>query len=102
MTPPLVRIVHLSIAPAHRAAFEAYVAQKIKVVADQPGCLSAAWLRAHDGSYFTYSHWRAEEFLEDYRKSATFAEIWPTLKAWFDAPARAWSCDLLTQPPCSV
>jgi antibiotic biosynthesis monooxygenase (ABM) superfamily enzyme len=33
----LTRIVHLSIAPEHREAFEAYVAQKIKVVADQPG-----------------------------------------------------------------
>jgi quinol monooxygenase YgiN len=101
-TAPLVRIVHLSIAPAHRAEFEAYVAQKITVVAEQPGCRSATWLRARDGSYFTYSVWVAEEFLEDYRRSATFAEIWPTLKAWFDAPARAWSCDPLTEPPCSA
>jgi len=93
---PLIRIVHLQVAPAHRAAFEAYVATKIKVVANQPGCLRATWLRAHDGSYFTYSEWRSEEFLQQYRESATFAEIWPTLKAWFDTPARAWSCDLLT------
>ncbi|MEN9431800.1 MAG: hypothetical protein RL753_229 [Bacteroidota bacterium] len=100
MSQTLTRIVHLSVAPEHREAFEAYVAQKIKVVADQPGCLSATWLRAHDGTYFTYSQWRGEEFLEDYRRSATFAEIWPTLKAWFDAPARAWSCDTLTPSPC--
>ena len=102
MSTPLIRIVHLHVAPHHREAFEAYVGTQIKVVANQPGCLSATWLRAHDGSYFTYSTWLREEFLEAYRQSATFAEIWPTLKAWFDAPARAWSCDLLTQPPCSV
>lgn len=96
----LTRIVHLSINAEHRSAFEAYVAQKISVVAAQPGCLSAEWLRATDGTYFTYSRWSAESFLEDYRKSETFAEIWPTLKAWFAAPARAWSCDTLTPPVC--
>lgn len=96
MNTPIIRIVHLHVAPQHRSSFEAYVAQKITVVAAQPGCLSATWLRADDGSYFTYSHWLAEEFLENYRKSATFAEIWPTLKAWFDAPAHAWSCEALT------
>ncbi|MEY3712111.1 MAG: hypothetical protein RL104_894, partial [Bacteroidota bacterium] len=53
MSTPLVRIVHLHVAPHHREAFEAYVGTQIKVVANQPGCLSATWLRAHDGSYFT-------------------------------------------------
>jgi quinol monooxygenase YgiN len=93
---PLTRIVHLTVAAEHAAEFEAYVAQKIHVVATQPGCLSAQWLRAQDGTYFTYTQWAGEEFLEAYRRSATFAEIWPTLKAWFAAPARAWSCDTLT------
>ena len=50
---PLTRIVHLQVALPHRAEFEAYVAQKIRIVAEQDGCLSAQWLRAQDGSYFT-------------------------------------------------
>ncbi|MFZ9778198.1 MAG: antibiotic biosynthesis monooxygenase, partial [Schleiferiaceae bacterium] len=52
MSSPLTRIVHLTVAAEHRAEFEAYVAQKIQVVASQPGCLSAQWLRAQDGTYF--------------------------------------------------
>jgi quinol monooxygenase YgiN len=99
---PLTRIVHLQVASPHRAEFEAYVAQKIRIVAEQAGCLSVQWLRAQDGSYFTYSQWENEDFLEGYRQSATFAEIWATLKAWFDAPARAWSCHHITEHPCSV
>ena len=74
-SPPLTRIFHLQVPLPHRAEFEAYVAQKIRVVAEQDGCLSVQWLRAQDGSYFTYSQWENEDFLEGYRQSGYEATI---------------------------
>ncbi|MFN5622186.1 MAG: putative quinol monooxygenase [Flavobacteriales bacterium] len=41
--------------------------------------------------FFTYSHWEAEEYLEAYRLSATFGDVWPQVKPLFGAPAEAWT-----------
>ncbi len=62
-----------------------------------PGCESLELLRlAHDGNiFFTYSTWLGEEYLEQYRHSATFAEVWPRTRALFAAPAEAWTVDVI-------
>ena len=41
--------------------------------------------------FFTYSHWEAEEFLNAYRHSETFGQVWPKTKALFSDKAEAWS-----------
>jgi autoinducer 2-degrading protein len=44
---------------------------------------------------FSYSHWRSEEDLENYRKSDLFSKIWPKTKELFNAAPDAWSTAIL-------
>lgn len=57
------------------------------------GCQHLTLLRERkDGSvFFTYSKWEDESFLEKYRHSSIFAEVWPQTKALFVSPAEAWT-----------
>ncbi len=41
--------------------------------------------------FFTYSYWEAESYLEDYRNSDLFKEVWAKTKILFSAKAEAWS-----------
>jgi quinol monooxygenase YgiN len=41
--------------------------------------------------FFTYSHWRSEMDLNNYRDSALFATVWGKTKMMFEAKAEAWS-----------
>lgn len=40
---------------------------------------------------FTYSHWKDEKALNNYRDSELFQGVWSTIKPWFAARAEAWS-----------
>jgi autoinducer 2-degrading protein len=45
--------------------------------------------------FFTYSYWKTEEDLENYRKSELFNEVWAFTKKLFNAKPEAWSVDKL-------
>jgi len=45
--------------------------------------------------FFTYSCWRSEEDLENYRKSDFFNNIWPRTKEWFAEKPQAWSTEVV-------
>jgi len=47
--------------------------------------------------FFTYSVWKSEEYLEIYRNSDLFKDIWSKTKPLFSEPAEAWSMDSLIQ-----
>jgi len=51
----------------------------------------------HPNVFFTYSVWKSEEHLENYRKSDLFKGVWSKTKPLFSAPAEAWSMDSLIQ-----
>jgi quinol monooxygenase YgiN len=61
------------------------------------GCTHLVLLRENAGGsvFFTYSKWEDPGWLEVYRKSSTFAEVWPQTKKLFAAPAEAWTVDEL-------
>lgn len=65
------------------------------------GCTHLELLRqTHGGNvFFTYSKWEDEKYLEIYRKSATFAIVWPLTKALFAEPAEAWTNEVLHAAP---
>lgn len=49
-----------------------------------------------DGNvFFTYSHWRSEKDLENYRQSELFKNVWAKTKALFSDKAEAWSNEQL-------
>ena len=43
--------------------------------------------------FFTYSYWKDEEALENYRVSSLFKEVWSETKKMFSAKPEAWSVD---------
>lgn len=57
------------------------------------GCTHLELLQSPDDEriFMTYSHWEHPDFLESYRHSALFKEIWPRTKALFSAKPEAWS-----------
>jgi (4S)-4-hydroxy-5-phosphonooxypentane-2,3-dione isomerase len=61
------------------------------------GCEYLELLRERPDSnvFFTYSHWREDKYLQQYRESETFAVVWPKTKAMFAAPAETWSTEAI-------
>lgn len=57
------------------------------------GCSHLELLKdvAADNVYFTYSYWRSEEELTNYRHSELFKETWAATKVLFLAKPEAWS-----------
>ena len=50
----------------------------------------------HDSRiFFTYSYWKNEEALENYRKSTLFNEVWTYTKKLFADKPEAWSVNKL-------
>lgn len=45
--------------------------------------------------FFTYSYWETENYLENYRQSALFDEVWTFTKKLFNDKPEAWSVDKL-------
>ena len=61
------------------------------------GCISLALLRdtSDPRVFFTYSKWEDALFVDQYRQSNVFGEVWPRVKLLFDEPAQAWSVESL-------
>lgn len=89
----LQRIVKMTFKKEHCQAFEAYFDSIKDEVGNQPGCNGVRLLKdiTENGVYFTYSYWISEEALNAYRDTPLFNEVWPKVKAWFDAKPEAWS-----------
>jgi quinol monooxygenase YgiN len=49
--------------------------------------------------FFTYSYWKDESALENYRKSAFFNEVWTFTKTLFADKPEAWSVNKLVSIP---
>lgn len=45
--------------------------------------------------FFTYSFWTSANYLEEYRNSALFKEVWSKTKVKFAEKPKAWSVDVL-------
>ncbi len=45
----------------------------------------------HPNIVFTYSNWKDEAALNNYRDSELFAGVWSTIKPWFGDKPEAWS-----------
>jgi len=66
-------------------------------IRNTPGCES---LELHEDAKlstvrYTYSIWRSEEDLNNYRHSEMFGEVWPRTKEGFAAKPQAYSLSLL-------
>lgn len=90
-----VRIVKMSFDPSKidefLAHFETYKIQ----IRNFDGCQFLELYRDKQQThvFFTYSYWRTEEDLEQYRQSDLFKLVWSQTKPLFNAKTEAWSVD---------
>lgn len=63
------------------------------IVNEFPGCYGMKLYQDIDEPtiVMTYSHWEAQENLDNYRNSEAFGAIWPKIKPWFSTKPEAWS-----------
>jgi quinol monooxygenase YgiN len=89
----LIRIVKLHFQEDRVEDFLTFFESIKQKVNTFPGCLGMKLLRGTDDPciIMTYSHWESQEDLDNYRNSATFGEIWPNIKPWFNEKPDAWS-----------
>lgn len=57
------------------------------------GCEKVELLKSVDSpsTFFTYSTWKSEQHLENYRNSELFKQTWTETKKMFSNKAEAWS-----------
>lgn len=95
----IIRIVKMTFEPSRVAefleTFEKYKAH----IRNTEGCRHLELLadKANSGIYFTYSHWDAEHYLEQYRNSELFKEVWRLTKVHFAAKPEAWSTQSVSE-----
>lgn len=89
----MIRIVKMTFEENKVDEFISYFNTINQVVNQFPGCRGMRLHRDLNPSniIFTYSDWKAESDLENYRDSQAFKTIWSTIKPWFAEKAEAWS-----------
>ncbi|WP_310377679.1 antibiotic biosynthesis monooxygenase family protein [Flavobacterium sp.] len=92
-----IRIVKMSFAEENIPAFlENFEINKDKIRNAQGNRLLELYQdKTNKCIFFTYSYWKTEEDMENYRKSELFNEVWAFTKKLFNEKPEAWSVDKL-------
>ena len=71
-----------------------------KMIRNFPGCTHLELHRDYNAKniYITYSNWKTEQDLNNYRNSELFKNVWTATKALFSAPPIAFSNQLADGP----
>ena len=93
----LVRIVKLSFNPENIEEFLSIFEATRLQIRHFEGCHKLELYRDKDNTnkFFTYSYWKDENALENYRNSAFFKTAWSNTKILFNEKPEAWSVDKL-------
>lgn len=88
-----VRIVKMTFKTENIADFEGLFEQNKDKIRAFEGChfLELYQDLNQEDIFFTYSYWEAPNFLEAYRKSELFQEVWSKTKLLFSEKPEAWS-----------
>ena len=94
----IVRIVKLIISKDKTKDFCLFFNDKKTQIEEFEGCIKVELLQdtKEPSLYFTYSHWKNEESLENYRNSVFFKNIWNNTKLYFCGKPEAWSLNKST------
>jgi quinol monooxygenase YgiN len=97
----IIRIVKMTFKPEHGDTFITLFDRYKSHIRAAAGCTQLSMWRCTDDPriFFTYSHWESPKFLDAYRHSAIFAEVWPQTKALFEAAPEAWTNEVLFELP---
>ena len=90
-----VRIVKMGFQPEKIDEFLANFEENKNKIRAFEGCLFLELYRGKDNTnqFFTYSYWKDEESLENYRHSELFKNVWTNTKVLFNEKPEAWSVD---------
>lgn len=92
-----VRIVKMGFQPENIDKFlQNFEVQKEKIRGFE-GCEFLELYRDKNNTnrFFTYSYWKDEDSLENYRNSNLFKKVWAETKIYFNEKPEAWSVDKL-------
>ena len=89
------RIVKMEFEPENVSAFVNIFKTNKDIITNFDGCHSVELLRDINTQniFFTYSIWDSESYLNKYRESNTFKDIWSKTKPLFSSKAKAWSVE---------
>lgn len=89
----IIRIVKMEFEEARIPDFLNIFSASRDLIRSFSGCMHLQLLQGQADScvFFTYSHWRDEVDLANYRSSELFKEVWADTKILFRAEPEAWS-----------
>jgi len=93
----MIRIVKMEFEKEHTTTFLNYFESIKEKVRAQEGCSHLELLqdKHNENVFFTYSIWEDEKYLNKYRDSEFFKEVWAFTKKHFNAKPLAWSVEQL-------
>ncbi len=93
----LIRIVKMSFEESKIEQFLENFNQNKQKIRNFEGCSLLKLLQDKNNSsiIFSYSYWESETYLEAYRNSELFKQVWSTTKVWFNNKPEAWSVDTI-------
>ncbi len=91
----LVRIVKMGFEESKIDTFLANFEANKKKIRGFNGCEFLELYRDKNNTtrFFTYSYWKNEKALEEYRNSELFKEVWANTKVLFNEKPEAWSVE---------
>ncbi len=91
----IIRIVKLTFKREFTEDFKKFSLNIKDDILKHEGCLHLEILRDTNNPniFFTYSHWESEVFLDKYRKTDFFVNVWSSAKKWFADKPQAWSVE---------
>lgn len=97
----IIRIVKMTFRPDAVPEFRENFEANKRSIRAFAGCKGLNLLQdIHDSNvFFTYSYWKSEDHLNDYRQSELFRAVWQKTKILFDAAPEAWSVDRVVELP---
>ncbi len=89
------RFVKMTFKPECIEDFKTLFKSKKELIAAVEGCSHVELLQDMNNTavFFTYSLWEKPSYLEAYRQSELFKNVWASTKVLFDAKPEAWSLD---------
>ncbi len=93
----LVRIVKMEFKAEEVEAFQDLFEANQHKIRNVEGCQFLELYQdvSNKNIFFTYSYWSEEKYLDQYRNSSLFKEIWSSTKVKFSAKPAAWSVQKL-------
>ncbi len=91
----MIRIVKMTFEPSKVEEFLANFRQVKEQIRNFEGVEHLELLNDKNNAniYFTYSIWKSDEYLEKYRHSDLFKDVWAKTKPLFSKKAEAWSLE---------